>query len=196
MTTMATTGTVAVERGRLDRNILEDIIRRLVGNMMPPPDDEGQYMQGLLATEITYHPYVIEALKTFKGNHKIGNESDETRLQGLKVLLDEIARSHNITPPALSMVNIDGGHSGGSYYDELSNSIVMTGKLSIITFLHEIAHAVYGHDEQMARAWSIKLFKKVYPKAFARLKVSNGFVLTMQDNTVAIPVVASGSGGE
>jgi len=150
------------------------------------------YLEQIHATPMEYHPHIIEALKTFKRNHRLGNESNEARLAGMQVLLEEISSAQRITAPELIMRNIDGSDSGDSNYNPADHRITMLGKLSIITFLHEIGHAVFQYDEHMARVWSIKLFKKVYPKAYARLEVHNGFVLKMPEHRVAVPVVASG----
>lgn len=43
------------------------------------------------------------------------------------------------------------------------------GNPSIISTLHETAHALYGSSELQACQFSIRLFKAVYPKAFAKL---------------------------
>lgn len=41
---------------------------------------------------------------------------------------------------------------------------------SIISTLHEIGHAKFGNSELQACAWSVKLFKEVFPKAYAKLE--------------------------
>jgi hypothetical protein len=170
--------------------------RRGAAELNVPEDSNAtSYMDQLLATPVTYHEHIIEALKDFKRYHKLGNESDALRLEGMRALLNEVASNNGTVVPSLRMGNMDSGDSGTSYYDHDAHEIVMQGKLSIITFLHEIGHAVYGYDEHMARVWSINLFKKVYPKAFARLEVHDGFVLRMRDDRVQAPVIAAGPEG-
>lgn len=69
-------------------------------------------------------------------------------------------------------------HSFGSYCDYEKKRIVLRGKLSVITFLHEIAHALFpfreseskwGEDygfanEAFAEIWSNVHFYQVFPE--------------------------------
>ena len=154
------------------------------------------YIQQILETPIDFPVPIVTALRHFKRHHKLGNESNESRLQGMRDLLNEIAVTGGCPIPALRMEHINGESSGSSQYIQETHTIVMRGKLSIITFLHECAHAVYGYDEHMSRAWSINLFKRVYPKAFARLQVEggdDGFYLSLRTESMVAPVVANGS---
>jgi hypothetical protein len=196
MTTRISTATgVARSRDEVLQLMREAILgpTGLFSEVIPDESQNSDYMAQILATPVEYHPHIIEALRDFKRNHKIGNESNEARLEGMRVLLAEIACSQGIRCPELEMRNINGRDSGLSYYDKVNHKIVMRGKLSIVTLLHEIAHSVFRHDEHMARVWSINLFKKVYPKAFKRLEVVDGFVLKIRDNTIQAPVSASSS---
>lgn len=182
----------------------QDILMRMLASLGRSPNrtaspamnedvaDDGAYMAEIIATPMTYPPQIVEALRDFKRHHKLGTESNASRLEAMKILLAEIACAHGTPIPTLTMANIDGGNSGRSHYNSATHAIHMEGKLSIITFLHECAHAIYGHDEHMARVWSIKLFKKVYPKAFRNLRVSDGFVLSMPNALLAMPVVNGG----
>jgi len=55
-----------------------------------------------------------------------------------------------------------------SCYIESSNRIYLK-TLSIITALHETAHALYGADETIACSWSTKLFKEIFPEEYNKL---------------------------
>ena len=153
------------------------------------------YIQQILETPIDFPVPIVTALRHFKRHHKLGNESHEQRLQGMRDLLNEIAVTGGCPIPSLTMEGINGESSGASQYIQETHTIIMRGKLSIITFLHECAHAVYGYDEHMSRVWSINLFKRVYPKAFARLQVEggdDGFYLSLRTESMVAPVVANG----
>jgi hypothetical protein len=39
---------------------------------------------------------------------------------------------------------------------------------SIVTALHEFAHHLYGHSELTACRWSVWLFKRTFPRTYAR----------------------------
>lgn len=62
---------------------------------------------------------------------------------------------------------LDGGCSGSSYYRPVDDVIVLRGKLSVVTYLHEYAHAL-GRDERGPVRWSVCLFKQVFPEEFSR----------------------------
>lgn len=59
--------------------------------------------------------------------------------------------------------------SGWSCYNRLSNAITLKGRLSVITFLHEFAHAL-GVGERGAVTFSIHYFRIVFPDQFAKLR--------------------------
>jgi hypothetical protein len=63
----------------------------------------------------------------------------------------------------------DKGSSGGSSYSPITRTIFLRGRLSLVTYLHEFAHA-RGYDERQACAWSIALFARCFPRSFARCR--------------------------
>lgn len=126
----------------------------------------------------TYSEETVKALRYFKAKHKQWTPASAesfadvqmARLEGMKNLVKAIATAEGIAAPDVTADRITpGGYSGNSYYDRHANVIAMSGKLSIITLLHEFAHALLGRDEFEAQRWSICLFKKVYSKSFERL---------------------------
>jgi hypothetical protein len=67
-------------------------------------------------------------------------------------------------------VDVEAGtHSGASNYRPACHTITLTGKLSVLTYLHEFAHA-RGADERQACRWSINLFRRCFPRSFARCR--------------------------
>jgi len=59
------------------------------------------------------------------------------------------------------------GTSGNSYFDPANDRIVLQGKLSVVTYLHELGHA-RGWDERYACIWSVNLFARIFPRSFER----------------------------
>ena len=57
-----------------------------------------------------------------------------------------------------------------AYHYNIETIEIDPKKPSIISILHEFAHHLHGPNEQTACAWSITLFKKCFPKSFAKLK--------------------------
>ena len=67
----------------------------------------------------------------------------------------------------LKFGDLGGDCSGSSYYNRLDDIIVLQGKASVVTYLHEFAH-VLGRDERGAVRWSVCLFKQVFSEEFAK----------------------------
>ncbi len=92
--------------------------------------------------------------------------STAERFTAMRELVEELSAAYGIAAPSLSMLDIShDGDSGRSFYAPDEHAIVMVGKLSIITLLHEFAHAL-GKDEYGAVGWSASMFKRVYPRAY------------------------------
>jgi len=60
--------------------------------------------------------------------------------------------------------------NGGGWYQHLDRHIHLYGKVSVLTFLHEWGHVLYGSSEYAACWWSINLFRKIFPKNFNKLR--------------------------
>ncbi len=141
---------------------------------------KSEYIMALVADDIQYPPAVISTLKAFKKAHKFNSplpfeQATALRFAAMQVMVATFARAYQVDPPTLEMANIVPGDadSSASFYNPEEHKILLTGKLSVITFLHEFAHAL-GYDEEQARKWSLTLFKKVYPVAFEKLVMGPG----------------------
>jgi hypothetical protein len=76
--------------------------------------------------------------------------------------------AYGVTEPDLVFEVLDGGTSGRSRYEAAQHRIVLAGRLSVITYLHEFAHSM-GHSERMACRWSVNLFRLAFPQKFSGL---------------------------
>ena len=121
--------------------------------------------------DVKFKKGAVAALRKFKAK-KTFKLDVPGRLEALGELLEDLSKVYDIECPGFEAVNINGGHSGDSYYHRLQHKIVMQGKLSIITLLHEFAHA-RGKGERGACVFSLNLFKRVYPKQFEKLDGRN-----------------------
>lgn len=74
-----------------------------------------------------------------------------TQLYGLPCMVDKTTRSYAYVP-GQNLITLD------------------SERPSIISTLHEVAHAIYGASELQACRWSIWLFKKTFPAAFQQLQ--------------------------
>ena len=73
--------------------------------------------------------------------------------------------------------NAPSGSSGESYYSPMGDAIMIVNKFSVLTYLHEFAHVLFGADQRRATRWSCSLFKEVFPKDWARLNPSEEGVM-------------------
>ena len=125
-----------------------------------------------------YRRGVIAAAEAFKRSHPWRGTIEERKAKFHR-LNEALADAYEIPTPKLRFGKIDGSFSGASSCLQGGNGrpavITMRGRLSVVTFLHEFAHAL-GKDERGACRWSINLFRRVFPRQYARLQ-ADGHVL-------------------
>jgi len=69
--------------------------------------------------------------------------------------------------------------SEGSYYTiglDGREWMVLQGRLSVITYLHEFAHAL-GMDQQEAQEWATSIFRQVFPEKYKKLRNVGGMMV-------------------
>ena len=121
----------------------------------------------VLDDEMRFRPATLRAVQAFAFS-KPWRGSLEKRKKKFLTLNHDLASSCDIPEPDLRFERIDGTSSKGSYYQPNAHRIVMTGKLSVVTYLHEFGHAL-GKDEVDACRWSVNLFRRCFPRQFSRL---------------------------
>lgn len=135
----------------------------------------------VLDADIKYPPAVMEAVERFAASNP-WKGSINSRKNKFLLLNSDLAKAYSIDKPNLDFGNINGGSSGESYYSPADHRIVINGKLSVVTFLHEFAHAL-GHGEREACRWSINLFRKCFPRQYSRLIHIGHTLVRPQDMT-------------
>jgi hypothetical protein len=127
----------------------------------------------ILDDRMTYKPECLRALRAFRRAKPWRGTVAERigKLMALHVQLCEVYGVH----VDLRFGKINGSSSGGSSYHPLSNVIILRGRLSVVTYLHEFGHA-RDYDERQACRWSINLFRRTFPRSFARCR-TEGHVL-------------------
>jgi hypothetical protein len=119
----------------------------------------------ILDPSMKFKPGVIPAVKRFKRNKPYRGSLDERKLKFSTLHQDLCALFSKQT--TLTFGTLDGSDSGSSSYCPSTDTIVLRGKLSVVTYLHEFAHAL-GRDERGACKWSVNLFKRTFPVLFSR----------------------------
>ncbi len=121
----------------------------------------------VLDDQMTFPNDLLQAVEEF-AESKPWEGSEESRKEKFRQLNHSMADACRIKLPKLVFGDLDGGSTGGSHYRPRSHRIVIVGKLSVVTFLHEFAHAL-GYGEREACRWSINLFRKCFPRQYSRL---------------------------
>lgn len=130
-----------------------------------------------------YPNVLLEVMKRWR-DMKVWRGNLEERKAKFRWLHEQLKQIYNVPEDlTLKFVEIteEPCSSGASYYDPVSHTIFLTGRLSVITYLHEFAH-VLGFNQEFATKWSLGLFKLIFPKSYQRLVNSgNGLMLTRRD---------------
>ena len=124
-----------------------------------------------LSNGMRFRRGVVAAVRAFRDYGPWQGTLEERKRKFCR-LNEALAETYGMSTPDLRFSGIDGNFSGASSCRRRGRGrpavITMRGKLSVVTFLHEFAHAL-GRDERGACRWSINLFRRVFPEQYARL---------------------------
>lgn len=74
--------------------------------------------------------------------------------------------------------NVPRGFLLRTFPDCADGTVLLHGKLSVVTLLHEWAHVLFGSDEHTAVCWSLSLYARIWPKTAAKsLKHHDGHIV-------------------
>ena len=121
----------------------------------------------VLDDQMRFSPAALRAVRAFSDARPWAGSVEE-RKEKFRKLNKELSEAYNITEPGLAFGRLDGMSSGSSHYIPHLHRIVLVGKLSVVTYLHEFAHS-RGIGEQGACRWSINSFRRGFPKQFGKL---------------------------
>ena len=136
----------------------------------------------VLDDRMEFRPAVLREVRSFAESGPWSGTIEERKAR-FKKLTHDLAVACGVPEPELVFGHLDGSSSGGSHYLHHVHRIVLTGKLSVVTFLHEFGHAL-GMDERTTCRWSVNLFRRCFPKQFGRL-VHVGHTLVRPQSIVA-----------
>lgn len=129
----------------------------------PPSIDD------VLDDKMKFKPAALKALREFKRS-KPWRGTQQERIAKFQKLILDLSAAYGVKPPEVdfSGVNED-GDSGSSYYSPVFRTIVLRGKISVTTTIHEMGHFL-GRGEWGATKWSVNLFRRIWPKQFAKCR--------------------------
>lgn len=121
----------------------------------------------LIDPHVKFKPAALAALRLFRRSRPWRGSVDE-RHQKFRLLHEALCQVYSLTPqPRLIFGNDHVSCSGRSCFIPSMNVVILRGRLSVTTYLHELAHC-RGMNERGAVAFSINLFRRVWPQQFAR----------------------------
>ncbi len=132
-----------------------------------PTDDYPATVVEVLDDHMRFRPAALRAVLVFAESRPWAGSVEE-RKEKFHELNRALSQAYDITKPELVFGRLDGMSSGSSHYISRLHRIVIVGKLSVVTYLHEFAHS-RGMGEQGACRWSINLFRRGFPKQFGKL---------------------------
>jgi hypothetical protein len=132
----------------------------------------------VLDPEMKFNRTALVAVRAFAAGRPY-RQPPARREQLVRTLCAALATAYGIRTPRL-VIAWSRGSSGASCYRPLGHEIELRGRFSVVTFLHEFAHA-RGADERAACRWSVNLFAKCFPRSFARCR-RVGHTLVREEN--------------
>ena len=125
-------------------------------------------VQESLRNNYKFKKGVIAATKALKAE-KPWRGSIERRFEIYCQWIAAVSACYDLAIPTVdNFLDSSSSTSGRSHYIAGPHKIRLVGKPSVITLFHEMAHAL-GRGEQGACRWSLNLFRRVFPRQFARL---------------------------
>jgi len=114
-----------------------------------------------------YKADTLRAVKNLRRS-KAWRGTLEEQQEKIKTLHQELCSIYNLRT-VLEFIGHNGTEedSGSSRFDSSIDKIYLSGRISVVTYLHEFAHA-RGMDERKACIWSINLFRRIFPNSYAR----------------------------
>ena len=129
----------------------------------PTPDQ-------IMTPPISFKEGTVELVHRWKDAEFVGWEekTKEEKLASLEKLVKKLASSYG--------ESVIVRRNGERYRFLLSSNVIEfdSEHPSIISALHEFRHRLNGPDEVSACRWSVQLFARCFPEAFARLQFKPG----------------------
>jgi len=133
-----------------------------------PRDNYPATVNEVLDPNAKFKPAALRAVRAFARSHPWTGTVDE-RKEKFRKLNHDLAAAYGIPEPELVFDHLDGSHSGDSSYSPAPYRITLRGRLSVVTMLHEWGHA-RRMGERGACRWSINLFRRCFPRQYAKLE--------------------------
>lgn len=131
-------------------------------------------VEEVLDDDMKYKRATLVAMSRFKKSRPFRGTNEEKQEKFIR-LNSEFSKAYDIPPPTLVWPAQIGSSSA---YFPVWNMIIMES-YAVCTFLHEYGHAL-GFDERKTCKWSTNLFRRIFPRSFAKLE-HRGHMLVTKD---------------
>lgn len=115
-----------------------------------------------------YKPEVLAALRAFRRARPWRGTVPE-RAEKLRTLHDALCRIYGREVTLTLAVGDTEAPRGNGWCSGDRRHIGLVGRLSVVTFLHEWAHVLFGPCERKACEWSVNLYRRMFPRSAARM---------------------------
>jgi hypothetical protein len=119
---------------------------------------------------------IEDAVKSFARSKPWVGTPDE-QFQKLQAIHDSLCSICEVTV-GLQRVEIEVGERALIGYSERRNAILIAGRLSVVTYLFAFARVLFGDARQRQMAFAVNLYKRCFPRSFARADLSGPTVRT------------------
>lgn len=113
-------------------------------------------------------PQMLEAARRFAASRP-WRGTVKRRKAKFRAAIKDICVAAGVKPPRVIFAVDEESESGRSCCVPALGLIVLRGRLSVITALHEVIHLLHGPSEKTAVAISLALFRVAFPRSFRRL---------------------------
>ena len=131
-------------------------------------NDYPQSIEELDLDAIQLAPEIVEAARRFAASHPWRGTLKQRKAK-FRTAIREICVAANAKPPRVIFAVDEEMDSGRSCCVPALGLIVLRGRLSVVTALHEVMHLLHGPSEKIAVARSLALFRAAFPRSFRRL---------------------------
>jgi hypothetical protein len=116
-----------------------------------------------------YKADVLRAMKRYRRSKPWQGSSDD-QCDKLRTLHEELCHIYGVR--LFLCLTVDEERNGS--YCPGTRTITLFGArrsgVSVVTYLHEFAHAMFGASERYACTWSINLYARIFPRSFERME--------------------------
>jgi hypothetical protein len=131
-------------------------------------DDYPENLGELDLDAVALSAEVVAAAKRFAASRPWRGTLEERKAK-FRAAVADICRAAGVRPPRVVFGTDQRADSGRSCFIPAAHAIVLRGRLSVVTLLHEVGHVLLGPSERAVVAWSLAAFRAAFPRSFARL---------------------------